>query len=127
MPAGLRGVFNLIACAARHWSIDNASTTGAALAFYCAFSLAPLLVILLTLAGLVVGIRRSLLRMAPPLPSRRCCYGSTARRRFFCLERSSPRASRACGTTLGTTSERTASGANSHHSTAKPFSVWRTT
>ncbi len=36
-------------------SSDDASTTGAALAFYCAFSLAPLLVILLTIAGAVVG------------------------------------------------------------------------
>src|ERR1044072_5391394 len=42
-------------CAANHWSSDNASTTGAALAFYCAFSLAPLLVILLTIAGAVIG------------------------------------------------------------------------
>jgi len=44
-----------MACAARHWAEDRASTTGAALAFYCAFSLAPLLVILLTLAGWIVG------------------------------------------------------------------------
>jgi membrane protein len=44
-----------LTCAARHWSADNASTAGAALAFYCAFSIAPLLVILLTLAGLVVS------------------------------------------------------------------------
>jgi membrane protein len=42
-------------CAARYWIADNASTVGAALAFYCAFSLAPLLVILLTLAGWIVG------------------------------------------------------------------------
>src|ERR1044072_5674615 len=42
-------------CAASHWSSDSASTTGAALAFYCAFSLAPLLVILLTIAGAVIG------------------------------------------------------------------------
>jgi membrane protein len=34
---------------------DNASTTGAALAFYCAFSLAPLLIIVLTLAGKIIG------------------------------------------------------------------------
>ena len=45
----------LLGCAATHWISDNASTTGAALAFYCAFSLAPLLVILLTLTGWVVG------------------------------------------------------------------------
>jgi membrane protein len=48
-------VGSLIACAGRFWSDDNASTTGAALAFFCAFSLAPLLVILLTIAGTVLG------------------------------------------------------------------------
>jgi membrane protein len=42
----------LLRCAARDWNDDNASNTGAALAFYCAFSIAPLLVIILTLAGL---------------------------------------------------------------------------
>jgi membrane protein len=42
-------------CAALHWNADRASTTGAALAFYCAFSLAPLLVILMTLTGWIVG------------------------------------------------------------------------
>jgi membrane protein len=42
-------------CAAWYWNADNGSNTGAALAFYCAFSLAPLLVILLTLAGIFVG------------------------------------------------------------------------
>src|SRR5450432_276727 len=46
---------SLTKCAARYWSSDNASTTGAALAFFCAFSLAPLLVILLAIAGWIVG------------------------------------------------------------------------
>jgi membrane protein len=55
MPAILKKTISLTSCAARYWSADNASTTGAALAFYCAFSLAPLLVIILTLAGLIVG------------------------------------------------------------------------
>jgi membrane protein len=55
MSVRLQKTFRLVSCAATHWSADNASTTGAALAFYCAFSLAPLLVILLTLAGWVVG------------------------------------------------------------------------
>jgi membrane protein len=41
--------------AAHNWSNDGASTIGAALAFYCAFSLAPLLVILVTLVGRIVG------------------------------------------------------------------------
>lgn len=45
----------LLKCAARHWVADDASTIGAALAFYCAFSLAPLLIILLTVAGWVIG------------------------------------------------------------------------
>lgn len=45
----------LLKCAAGHWVADDASTIGAALAFYCAFSLAPLLIILLTVAGWFIG------------------------------------------------------------------------
>jgi membrane protein len=45
----------LMSCAARNWLADNASTTGASLAFFCAFSIAPLLVIVLTTAGWIVG------------------------------------------------------------------------
>jgi membrane protein len=52
--AARRG-FALMKCALSSWSADNVSTTGAALAYYCAFSLAPLLVILLAVAGLVIG------------------------------------------------------------------------
>ncbi len=55
MFASLKKAVALTGCAARYWSSDNASTTGAALAFFCAFSLAPLLVILLTIAGWIVG------------------------------------------------------------------------
>jgi membrane protein len=55
MSTRLQRGWKLLACAARYWSTDNASTTGAALAFYCAFSIAPLLVILLTIAGLIVN------------------------------------------------------------------------
>ncbi|MDP9082844.1 MAG: YihY/virulence factor BrkB family protein [Pseudomonadota bacterium] len=51
----VKKTISLARCAARHWSSNNASTSGAALAFFCAFSLAPLLVILLTLAGWIVG------------------------------------------------------------------------
>jgi membrane protein len=46
-------LWRLFKCAVTHWSQDAAATTGAALAFYCAFSLAPLLIILVTLAGWV--------------------------------------------------------------------------
>jgi membrane protein len=42
-------------CTFVRWSGDNSATTGASLAFYCAFSLAPLLIILLTIAGWVIG------------------------------------------------------------------------
>jgi membrane protein len=45
----------VVSCAARNWVADNASTTGASLAFFCAFSIAPLLVIVLTTAGWIVG------------------------------------------------------------------------
>jgi len=50
----LRQTWSLTKCAIVHWAADNSATTGAALAFYCAFSLAPLLVILVTIAGLIV-------------------------------------------------------------------------
>jgi membrane protein len=43
----------LITCAVQRWSADASATSGAALAFYCAFSLAPLLIILVTIAGWV--------------------------------------------------------------------------
>ena len=46
---------NVVSCTVRQWFDDNASATGAALAFYCAFSLAPLLIIMLALAGWIVG------------------------------------------------------------------------
>lgn len=46
--------WSLAKCAIVHWAADNSATTGAALAFYCAFSLAPLLIILVTIAGWIV-------------------------------------------------------------------------
>lgn len=46
---------HILSCALRRWLADNGSATAAALAFYCAFSLAPLLVILLTVSGWIVG------------------------------------------------------------------------
>ncbi len=55
MNLQIRKAVRLTICAVRHWSSDNSSTAGAALAFYCAFSLAPLLVILLTVFGLFVN------------------------------------------------------------------------
>jgi membrane protein len=50
-----RRIWLLIKCSVKNWSADQAATIGAALAFYSAFSLAPLLVIILTVAGWIVG------------------------------------------------------------------------
>ena len=47
--------WRLLQCAVAHWIEDDAATAGAALAFYCAFSLAPLLVLLLAVVGEVLG------------------------------------------------------------------------
>ncbi len=52
MPAR---IWTLVKCAVRSWIADRSSAAGAALAFYCAFSLAPLLIILLSVAGWIVG------------------------------------------------------------------------
>jgi membrane protein len=54
-PAYIKSATRVWIGAAEYWNSDNASTVGAALAFYCAFSLAPLLVIISTLAGVVIG------------------------------------------------------------------------
>jgi membrane protein len=48
------GARSLVSCTIRNWLDDGANTIGAALAFYCAFSLAPLLVIIITVVGWIV-------------------------------------------------------------------------
>jgi len=53
--AMIRLMRNVVICTVRKWLNNNSSATGAALAFYCAFSLAPLLIIVLALAGWIVG------------------------------------------------------------------------
>jgi membrane protein len=55
VTAIIKRTIALTHCTASNWISDNASTTGAALAFFCAFSIAPLLVIVLTIAGWIVG------------------------------------------------------------------------
>lgn len=49
-------IWTLAKCAVMNWVADRSSSAGAALAFCCAFSLAPLLIILLTIAGWIVGV-----------------------------------------------------------------------
>jgi membrane protein len=52
---GLKTLFRHGVCAARYWNSDNATNIAATLAFYSAFSLAPLLIIILTTTGWIVG------------------------------------------------------------------------
>ena len=59
----------LVQCAGRQWAGDRAATIGAALAFYCAFSLAPLLVILVTLTGWIVGLDMATRQLGAQLTS----------------------------------------------------------
>ena len=55
MSAANRKFLDIVKCSLSHWVSDDSATTGASLAFYCAFSLAPLLIIILTLSGWIVG------------------------------------------------------------------------
>src|SRR6266571_6842192 len=52
----VREYLTLLKQAAAAWVKDNAASMGAALAFYSAFSLAPLLVIVIAVAGMIYGV-----------------------------------------------------------------------
>jgi membrane protein len=65
----LKPVIHVLKCAVVRWSQDNSATTGASLAFYCAFSLAPLLVILLAVSGWVVGTETAYAQLKAQLTS----------------------------------------------------------
>jgi membrane protein len=54
MTLSLRQTTRLIGNSVTAWSDDRASTMGAALAYYTAFSLSPLLLIVIAVAGLIV-------------------------------------------------------------------------
>lgn len=54
MRLSLRQTTRLIGNSVKAWSDDRASTMGAALAYYTAFSLSPLLLIVIAVAGLIV-------------------------------------------------------------------------
>ena len=51
----LKEIFPILKKAGSDWMEDQASTLGAALAYYTVFSLAPLLIIAIAIAGLVFG------------------------------------------------------------------------
>ncbi len=52
---GLNVIWNLLNATYEKWTADHAQGLGAALAFYSIFSLAPLLLIVIAIAGLVFG------------------------------------------------------------------------
>jgi membrane protein len=51
----IKSLWPLLKDAASGWSANDASTLGAALAYYTVFALAPLLVIVIAIAGLAFG------------------------------------------------------------------------
>ena len=55
LPVRLKAVFSLFRQALDAWSDDYAPSMGAALAYYTLFSVAPLLLIVISVAGLVFG------------------------------------------------------------------------
>ena len=55
MALAIHEVWSITKCSFLSWVKDNSATTGASLAFYCAFSLAPLLIIIVTVSGWIVG------------------------------------------------------------------------
>ncbi len=55
LPRVLQNLFELLRSALNEWGEDRASTLGAAVAYYAIFSLAPLLIILVAVAGLAFG------------------------------------------------------------------------
>jgi membrane protein len=54
-PLSLKGLFHLAVEAVKSWSNDYAPSMGAAISYYTVFSLAPLLVIVMAIAGAVFG------------------------------------------------------------------------
>ncbi len=54
-PRGVRGFYRLLVDSVSSWIEDYAPSMGAALSYYTLFSLAPLLLIVLSVAGLVYG------------------------------------------------------------------------
>ena len=53
--AGLKDLFDMARAAVSAWSSDYAPSMGAALSYYTVFSIAPLLLIVISIAGLVYG------------------------------------------------------------------------
>ena len=70
-----RSLWQILKGTTDNWLDDQASSISAALAFYCAFSLAPLLIIIVTIAGWIVGGELAYSYVGT---SSRCCSASRA-------------------------------------------------
>jgi len=55
LPLRAREIPGLVLCAAKDWSSDNVPRLGASLAYYTLFSIAPVLIIVIAIAGFVFG------------------------------------------------------------------------
>src|SRR5262245_28952439 len=55
MPRRLKAVWNLLRQTASDWMDDNAPRLGASLAYYTVFSISPLMVIVMAIAGFWFG------------------------------------------------------------------------
>lgn len=65
----LRAFISIVLKAASGWASDNASSMGAALAYYTLFSVAPILIIALAIAGYVVGPQAAQTQVLSQLPA----------------------------------------------------------
>jgi membrane protein len=66
----VRPVWDLLSATYKEWREDNAQTLGAALAFYTTFSMAPLLLIIIAIFGVILGrqtVQLEILRRAQEL------------------------------------------------------------
>jgi membrane protein len=89
VPGALKTIFGHAACAARFWNSDNATNIAATLAFYCAFSLAPLLIIILTMTGWIIGSDQAYAQMGTQLNA---LFGATTAKILLQAAKSSQQA-----------------------------------
>lgn len=89
----MRGIAKTIVghsvCAARYWNSDNATNIAATLAFYSAFSLAPLLIIILTTTGWIIGGDAAFTQMGTQLSA---LFGATTAKILLQAAKSSQQA-----------------------------------
>lgn len=87
----------LLDCAASYSNSDNAFSTAGSLAFFCAFSVAPLLVIILTMVGFVFGADTASAQISAQLNA---LFGPSTGKILLGAIKSSQRASAGLATTI---------------------------